>query len=79
VAWLLYTCVEEPSRRYLCCLGDGAQAPTDSGSAWGSFGSFVVADTKRLSDKASDDGRATLLESNQDSGDMSAASVEAVA
>ena len=64
VAWLLYTCVEEPSRRYLCCLGDGAQAPTDSGSAWGSF---VVADTERLSDKASDDGRATLLEGNQDS------------
>jgi hypothetical protein len=61
VAWLLYTCVEEPSRRYLCCLGDGAQAPTDSGSAWGSF---VVADTERLSNNASDDGRATLLEGN---------------
>ena len=66
LAWLVYTFVEEPSRRYLCGLGDGPQAPLDSGSfAWGSFGHFVVGNTERLSEKASDDGRAKLLESNQ--------------
>ena len=66
LAWLLYTFVEEPSRRYLSGLGDGPQAPLDSGSfAWGSFGHFVVGNTERLSEKASDDGRAKLLESNQ--------------
>ena len=80
LAWLLYTFVEEPSRRYLCGLGDsGPQAPLDSGSAWGTFGHFVGGNTERSSEKASDDGKAKLLESNQDSGDTSAASAEAVA
>ena len=81
VAWLVYTFVEEPSRRYLCGLGDsGPQAALDSGSAWGTFGdTFVVGNTERFGEKASDDGRAKLLASNQDSTDMSAASVEAVA
>jgi peptidoglycan/LPS O-acetylase OafA/YrhL len=65
LAWLLYTFVEEPSRRYLCGLGDGPQAPLDSGSAWGTFGNLVGGNTERLSEKASDDGRAKLLESNQ--------------
>ena len=66
VAWLVYTFVEEPSRRYLCGLGDGPQAPLDSGSAWGTFGdTFVVGNTERFGEKASDDGRAKLLESNQ--------------
>jgi hypothetical protein len=65
VAWLLYTFVEEPSRSYLSSLGDGPQAPLDSGSACGTFGHFVVGNTERFSEKASDDGRAKLLESNQ--------------
>ena len=65
LAWLVYTFVEEPSRRYLCGLGDGPQAPLDSGSAWGTFGNFVGGNTERLSEKASDEGRAKLLESNQ--------------
>jgi peptidoglycan/LPS O-acetylase OafA/YrhL len=41
LAWLMTSIVEDPTRKWLCCLTEPDGAATPSGSAWGSYGSAM--------------------------------------